>query len=149
MRLKDKTAIVTGGGGGLGEGIALCFAREGADVVVSDIDMVLAEKVAEKVGAAGRNALAVQTDVRSLEQVEEMVRKPQERQSLRTYSVLRRQEQATLPPARRRLRFRQVAEVLAEEEPEVCRIRREEGRPGRGTKGTRSGEEAGRRFLGG
>ena len=75
MRLKDKIAIVTGGSGGLGEGIALCLAREGADVVVSDINMDLAEKVAEKVREAGRDALAVQTDVRSLEQVEEMVRK--------------------------------------------------------------------------
>jgi len=75
MRLEEKVAIVTGGGGGLGEGIALCFAKEGADVVVSDINMDLAEKVAEKVRAAGRKALAVQTDVRRLEQVEEMARK--------------------------------------------------------------------------
>jgi len=49
MRLKDQIAIVTGGGGGLGESICLCLAREGAHVVVSDLNADLAEKVAEKV----------------------------------------------------------------------------------------------------
>jgi NAD(P)-dependent dehydrogenase (short-subunit alcohol dehydrogenase family) len=75
MRLKDKVAIVTGGGGGLGGGIALCFAREGADVVVSDVNMELAEKVAAEVKEKGRRSLAMQTDVRSVEQVEELVKK--------------------------------------------------------------------------
>jgi meso-butanediol dehydrogenase/(S,S)-butanediol dehydrogenase/diacetyl reductase len=67
MKLKDKVAIVTGGGGGLGEGICLCLAREGAHVVVSDINLELAEKVAAKVGDLGVKAVAVKTDV-SLEQ---------------------------------------------------------------------------------
>jgi NAD(P)-dependent dehydrogenase (short-subunit alcohol dehydrogenase family) len=65
MRLKDKVAIVTGGGGGLGEGVCLCLAREGADVVVSDSKIELANVVAEKVRAAGRRSIAVKTDVRS------------------------------------------------------------------------------------
>ena len=73
MRLKDKVAIVTGGGGGLGEGISLCFAREGADVVVSDVKMELAEKVATEVKEKGRKSLAMQTDVRSEMQVEKLV----------------------------------------------------------------------------
>lgn len=64
MRLKDKVAIVTGAGGGLGEGICLCLAREGAQVVVSDLKLDLAEQVAAKVRAEGQKALAVQTDVR-------------------------------------------------------------------------------------
>jgi len=64
MRLQDQVAVVTGGGGGLGEGIALCLAREGADVLVSDIKLDLAEKAAEKVRDLGRKALAIQTDVR-------------------------------------------------------------------------------------
>jgi len=73
MRLKDKVAIVTGGGGGLGEGISLCFAREGADVVVSDVKMELAEKVAAEVKEKGRKSLAMQIDVRSETQVEKLV----------------------------------------------------------------------------
>ncbi len=50
MRLKDRVAIVTGGGGGLGEGICMCLALEGAHVVVSDIDKHLAGQ--EDVGGA-------------------------------------------------------------------------------------------------
>jgi NAD(P)-dependent dehydrogenase (short-subunit alcohol dehydrogenase family) len=75
MRLKDKVAIVTGGGGGLGEGISLCFAREGANVVVSDVKRDLAESVAAKAAEMGRKSLAVQTDVRIPAQVEELVEK--------------------------------------------------------------------------
>lgn len=63
MRLKDRIAIVTGGGGGLGEGICLCLAKEGAHVVVSDLYPAAAEKVADKVRAMGVKALAVKTDV--------------------------------------------------------------------------------------
>ncbi|MCG2750343.1 MAG: glucose 1-dehydrogenase [Desulfobacteraceae bacterium] len=73
MRLKDKCAIVTGGGGGLGEGIALCLAREGAHVVVSDNQMDLAEKVSAKVKALGRKSIAVQTDVTDEAQVKQLV----------------------------------------------------------------------------
>ena len=64
MRLENQVAIVTGGGGGIGEGICLCLAREGADVVVSDLKLDLAEKVAGEVRGLGRKALAVKTDVR-------------------------------------------------------------------------------------
>ncbi len=73
MRLKDKVAIVTGGGGGLGEGICLCFAKEGAHVVVSDVKLELAEAVAAQVRDMGRTSLAVRTDVRNPAQVEELV----------------------------------------------------------------------------
>ena len=65
MRLKDRVAIVTGGGGGIGEGICLCLAREGAHVVVSDQNRTSAERVAAEITKSGRKALAVQTDVRS------------------------------------------------------------------------------------
>jgi meso-butanediol dehydrogenase/(S,S)-butanediol dehydrogenase/diacetyl reductase len=65
MKLKDRVAVVTGGGGGIGEGICLCLAREGAHVVVSDQNRTSAERVAAEISKMGRRALAVQTDVRS------------------------------------------------------------------------------------
>jgi NAD(P)-dependent dehydrogenase (short-subunit alcohol dehydrogenase family) len=73
MRLKDKVAIVTGGGGGLGEGICLCLAREGAHIVVSDLDRDLAEKVSLKIRETGRKSLAIQTDVRMSDQCEKLI----------------------------------------------------------------------------
>jgi 3-oxoacyl-[acyl-carrier protein] reductase len=60
MRLKDRIAIVTGAGGGFGEGIAKLYAREGACVVVADINEPAAQRVANEIGAT---ALAVTGDV--------------------------------------------------------------------------------------
>lgn len=50
MRLKDKTAIVTGAGSGFGHGIARRFAAEGASVIVADINAAAAERVAAEIG---------------------------------------------------------------------------------------------------
>ena len=63
MRLQDNVAIVTGGGGGLGEGISLSLAGEGASIVVSDVNLQNAEKVAARVNESGGHALALQADV--------------------------------------------------------------------------------------
>jgi 3-oxoacyl-[acyl-carrier protein] reductase len=60
MRLKDKVAIVTGAGSGMGEAIAHTYAREGAKVAVLDVNEQAANKVASAIGAA---ALAVACDV--------------------------------------------------------------------------------------
>jgi NAD(P)-dependent dehydrogenase (short-subunit alcohol dehydrogenase family) len=61
--LKDRTAVVTGGASGIGRALALLFAREGASVVVADLDEAgMAETVAG-VEKAGRRGLAVRTDV--------------------------------------------------------------------------------------
>jgi NAD(P)-dependent dehydrogenase (short-subunit alcohol dehydrogenase family) len=73
MRLKDNVAVVTGGGGGLGEGICLCLAREGAQVVVSDVNQKLAKAVADKIEAMGRKSLAIQTDVRQEAQCSHLI----------------------------------------------------------------------------
>ncbi|MBI4776190.1 MAG: SDR family oxidoreductase [Deltaproteobacteria bacterium] len=74
MRLQDQVAIVTGGGGGLGEGICLCLAREGAHVVVSDLKQDLAERVTLKVKDMGRKSMSIRTDVSVPEQCEKLVK---------------------------------------------------------------------------
>jgi NAD(P)-dependent dehydrogenase (short-subunit alcohol dehydrogenase family) len=73
MRLAGKVAIVTGGGSGIGRGIALALAREGADVAIPDIQVLNAEKVAEEVRGLGRKTLAMKTDVTSSADVMAMV----------------------------------------------------------------------------
>jgi meso-butanediol dehydrogenase/(S,S)-butanediol dehydrogenase/diacetyl reductase len=63
MRLAGKVAVVTGGAQGIGRGIALCMAKEGADIAIADLKIEEASRVADEVRAAGRKAVAVQTDV--------------------------------------------------------------------------------------
>jgi NAD(P)-dependent dehydrogenase (short-subunit alcohol dehydrogenase family) len=53
VRLKDRVAIVTGGGRGIGRDIALAYAREGAHVVIAEIDAVTAEATATEAGGIG------------------------------------------------------------------------------------------------
>lgn len=69
-RLQNKVAIVTGGASGFGEGIARRFAEEGAKVVVADLNLKGAERVA---GDIGKAAVAVQTDVSQRAEIERMV----------------------------------------------------------------------------
>ena len=62
-RLIDKVAIVTGGGGGIGGATARALAREGASVVVVDIDQSAADRVVKGIVGSGGNALAFQADL--------------------------------------------------------------------------------------
>lgn len=73
MKLDGKVAIVTGGGQGIGRAIALRLAKEGADVVVNDINMETASSVADEIKAIGRRALAIKADVSNSQEVNEMV----------------------------------------------------------------------------
>ena len=64
MRLDGKATMVTGAGHGIGRGIAKRFAREGASVLVTDIDLPAAEHVADEIRAAGGTAEPFRLDVR-------------------------------------------------------------------------------------
>jgi 3-oxoacyl-[acyl-carrier protein] reductase len=63
MRLQNKSIIVTGSGGGIGEGIAKRLAAEGAKVIVNDINANLGQKVVADIIAAGGTAAFVAADV--------------------------------------------------------------------------------------
>src|SRR5262245_2241204 len=63
MRLKDKVAIITGGGQGIGREYALRFAREGAKVVIGDIREAQAKEVIQEIKDLGGDGLALRTDV--------------------------------------------------------------------------------------
>ena len=71
--LESKVAIVTGGGSGIGEACAKLLARRGASVLVSDVDLAAAERVAGEIESAGGQAVADWTDVANPDQVEAMV----------------------------------------------------------------------------
>src|SRR5579883_1922347 len=63
MRLKDKVAIITGSASGIGKRIAEVFAKEGAKVVIADLNKDNAEKVAQAIIASGGKAMSVKMDV--------------------------------------------------------------------------------------
>lgn len=69
MRLKNKTAIVTGAASGIGKAIANAFADEGADVAILDIDQAKANEVVADLQKKGRRACFVKCDVGSADQV--------------------------------------------------------------------------------
>lgn len=73
MRLQNKTAIITGGAGGIGRATCLAFAAEGARVAVVDLDEAAAARVVEEIEAAGGAALAIGADVADEGQVQRVV----------------------------------------------------------------------------
>lgn len=74
----DRTAIVTGGGSGIGAAIARALGREGANVLVTDIDEDAAREVVKDIEQAGGTAAAMKHDVASPEAAEDVVRRAQE-----------------------------------------------------------------------
>ena len=65
-RLKDKIAIITGAGQGIGAATARCFAAEGACVAVAEINAETGATMAAELTAQGAQALFIQTDVTDL-----------------------------------------------------------------------------------
>ncbi len=81
MKLKDRVAVITGSGGGIGRAAALEFAREGAMVVVADIQYTGALETAEQIRQLGGKSHAVETDVSNPESVRNLVN-----ETLRVYA---------------------------------------------------------------
>jgi NAD(P)-dependent dehydrogenase (short-subunit alcohol dehydrogenase family) len=74
MRLKGKVAMVTGGGSGIGRAIVLALAREGADILIPDIQMSNAEAVVREVQSLGRTSRAQRVDVSKEAEIQDSIR---------------------------------------------------------------------------
>jgi len=73
MKLQNKIAVITGAGQGFGEGIARLFARNGASVVIADLNFENANQVAKAIQAEGGKALPLEVDVSQNESMQAMV----------------------------------------------------------------------------
>lgn len=73
MRLRERVTLITGGGAGIGRAVALSFAREGARVVVAEIDPQRGKSTAEAIQRSNGTAVFVQTDVSREDEIQAMV----------------------------------------------------------------------------
>ena len=73
MRLEGQVAIVTGGGGGIGKATCLAFAKEGADIVIPEVNIANAEAASAEITALGRQCRVIETDVADGDSVRQMV----------------------------------------------------------------------------
>ena len=75
MRLDGKVSLITGSARGIGRAIALAFAKEGAHIVVADVNLAEAEKTAKDIEALGGKTLALAMDVTDFTKTEEALNK--------------------------------------------------------------------------
>src|SRR3989339_582538 len=73
MKLKDKVALVTGSAQGIGKSVAVALARAGANIIISDVNLELANQTAQEVAALGVKAKAYKFNVADLAEVESAV----------------------------------------------------------------------------
>jgi len=79
VKLRDRVAVVTGSGRGIGEAVALALSKEGACVVVSDIDAGSAQKTSDQINSMQGKSMAVRADVSSRSEVRDLFNKTIER----------------------------------------------------------------------
>ncbi|MHA1651135.1 MAG: SDR family NAD(P)-dependent oxidoreductase [Candidatus Helarchaeota archaeon] len=77
-RLKDRIALITGAGSGIGRAMAIEFAKEGAKIIIADIDSVKAEETVKAIKQIGQQALGLKTDISNQKDVISMVEKSYE-----------------------------------------------------------------------
>lgn len=73
MKLQDKVAVITGAASGMGKEIALIYAKEGASVVVSDLNLEGAEATVQEIKNNGGNAVALKTNVALEEDIQQLI----------------------------------------------------------------------------
>src|SRR5215210_6669344 len=73
MKLEQRVAVITGAGSGIGQAMALLFAREGARILAADVNGAAAEETAARVVAEGGTCQALAVDVTQPEQVRAMI----------------------------------------------------------------------------
>ena len=110
MKLKDKVALVTGAGSGIGRAIAILFAKEGASVVVNDVQKDAAEKTATEIGEA--RARPIQADVADSAQVRAMFAEIERTYDGRLDVLVNNAGIAGTPADRERLRGRSDTRIM-------------------------------------
>jgi len=75
VELKGKVALVTGSAKSIGKAIALAYAKNGADLIITDIDVKNGEDTVKEIKKLGRKAMFIKTDVSNYEEVKEMTKK--------------------------------------------------------------------------
>ena len=75
MLLQNRVAVITGSASGMGKAMALRFAQEGCNIVVTDLNLAGAQKVAEEIKSGGRKAIAIQTDISNSKDIKSMIEK--------------------------------------------------------------------------